>query len=221
LHLSRQHCKNLTVDSVGFTHGGLDVKSSNVLPSLLEEGNQEVDTHVDVLSELFITEVDGTNGGSEAENLLKLESDSGSKFLDLFSDVFGFSQRDWEFIDLIENVSGELRDLFHEGFRSKELVVWLGPLLDELLVLVEFLKTIDIDERNASLLSLVAVSSSTNKSNLSLRVRLSRESDGSGESFISVGIVVSKTNLELNSFVELSLLLFSKHLLNGSLELFT
>lgn len=42
-----------TKDSVGLRHGGLNVDSLEVLPALLQEGDQEVEGHVNVLSNLF------------------------------------------------------------------------------------------------------------------------------------------------------------------------
>ena len=40
-------------DLVASAHGGLKMEGSNVLPALLHEGNQEVNGHSDVLSEVF------------------------------------------------------------------------------------------------------------------------------------------------------------------------
>ena len=48
-------------DVVGFAHGGLEVEGSNVLPSFLHEGDQEVDCHGDVLSDLFLRLLNGGN----------------------------------------------------------------------------------------------------------------------------------------------------------------
>ena len=45
-----------------FTHGGLDVNGLEVVPSLLEHGDQEVEGHHDVLLEFFIIEFGIENG---------------------------------------------------------------------------------------------------------------------------------------------------------------
>ena len=142
------------------------MESSDVLPSLLEEGYQEVDTHVNVLSELFDIHISGADRGSEAEYLLQLESDGGSQFLDLLFNVLRLTDGDRELVDLVEHITTELWDLLHQRLGGDKLLIWLGPLLDELLILVELLETIDINARKADLLSLIAVSSSTDKSNL-------------------------------------------------------
>ena len=67
---------NLRINFEWFALGGFDVESSHVLPALLQEGDQEVDTHVNVLSELLFSEGEGSDGSTHAKNLLKLESDS-------------------------------------------------------------------------------------------------------------------------------------------------
>ena len=55
-----------TEDLGGFTHGGFYVEGSDVLPSFLGQGNQEVDPHCDVLSEFFFGLVDVSDGGTKA-----------------------------------------------------------------------------------------------------------------------------------------------------------
>mmetsp|Transcript_74119 Transcript_74119/g.103035 ORF Transcript_74119/g.103035 Transcript_74119/m.103035 type:complete len:236 (+) Transcript_74119:341-1048(+) len=195
------------VDSDGFTHRGLDVEGSNILPSLLQEGNQEVDRHVDVLSELLLRKSESSDGGTHAKDLLQLELDGGLQFLNLLSGGFVLSQSSGEFTDLRQSVTEQLGDLLHEGFGSNKHVIRLGPLLDELLVLVELLQTINIDAADLALLGLLAMGSGTDQTNSSVGGGDIGESDGAVESLILFGIVVSNTDLELNSLGEFSLLL--------------
>ena len=82
------------------------------------------------MSELLFSESKSSDRGTHAEDFLQLESDSGFQFLDLFSNVFRFTDRDWELVDLVEYVTGKLWDLLDNRLRSDELVVWLGPLFD-------------------------------------------------------------------------------------------
>ena len=139
----------------------------NILPAFLQQGDQEVDGHVDVLSEFFFSHGSNTDGGTHTEDLLQLESDGGLDFLELFFNLFVFTDGDGEFADLVEGVTHQLGDLLHQGFGSEEDIEGLGPLLDELLVLVEFLGTFDIDATNIDLLGLVTVDGSTDKTDLS------------------------------------------------------
>ena len=67
---------NLWINFEWLALSRFDVESSDILPSFLEQRDQEVDTHVNVLSELFFGEGEGSNSCSHAKNLLKLESDS-------------------------------------------------------------------------------------------------------------------------------------------------
>jgi hypothetical protein len=196
------------------------VEGLDVLPSLLQQGDQEVDRHVDVLSEFFFVHSGNTDGGTHTEDLLQLESNGGLDFLNLIFDLFVFTDGNGEFADLVKGVTHKLGDLLHQGFRSKKDIERLSPLLDELLVLVEFLGTFDIDATNIDLLGLVTMDGSSDKANLSVGGRNVGESDGTVETLILFGIVISQTDLKFNSFSELSCLSASKHIGNSLLELF-
>ena len=113
-----------------FALRGFDVKSPDILPSLFQERDQEIDAHVNVLSELFFSKGESSNGSTHAKDLLQLESDGGFQFFNLLSNVFRFSDRDWELVDLVEDVTSELWDLLDDRLRSDELVIWLSPLFD-------------------------------------------------------------------------------------------
>ena len=54
------------VDSLALSHGCLDVQSLDILPALLQQRNQEVDTHVDILSDLFRRVFNSGDGSSHA-----------------------------------------------------------------------------------------------------------------------------------------------------------
>ena len=57
---SRKECS--PEELVGLAHGCLDVDALEVLPALLEEGGEEVDTHEDVLSNLVLAHLLVTDG---------------------------------------------------------------------------------------------------------------------------------------------------------------
>ena len=138
----------------------------NVLPALLQQGHQEVDGHVDVLSEFFFVHGGDTDGGTHTEDLLQLESDGGLDFLNLFFDLFVFTDGDGELADLVEGVTHKLGDLLHQGFGGEEDIERLSPLLDQFLILVEFLGTFDIDAADIDLLGLVTVDGGTDEADL-------------------------------------------------------
>ena len=107
---------NLRIDFEWFALSGFNMKSPDILPSFLEKGDQEVDAHINVLSELLFSEGEGSDGSTHAEDFLQLESDGRFQFLNFISNVFGFGDRDWELVDLVEDVTSELWDLLDNRF---------------------------------------------------------------------------------------------------------
>jgi hypothetical protein len=67
---------------------------------LLEQRDQEVDGQHDVLDNLVLLHVDVSDGDTETKNLLKLELDGGSDFVDLSGKVLGVGDRGREFTGL-------------------------------------------------------------------------------------------------------------------------
>lgn len=67
----------------------------------------------------------------------------GSDFSDLVSEILLVRDGSRELSSLGETGTEETRDLLDENFGSKESVVLLGELLDELLVLVELLQILN------------------------------------------------------------------------------
>lgn len=64
------------VQSVRLSHGALDVKAPNILPVLLEEGDQEVDSHLHIDEKLLLAEGHIADGNAQAQHLLQLEFDA-------------------------------------------------------------------------------------------------------------------------------------------------
>lgn len=71
------------VEALGGRHGSLDDKATNVLPALLEEGDEVVDGEHQVGDELLLGHANVANGNTKAENLLQLELDGGLDIGDL------------------------------------------------------------------------------------------------------------------------------------------
>lgn len=72
---------------MGLAHGGLQVKRLDVLPLLLEQRDQEVDSQHGVGNNLVLVHVDVTNGTSETKDLLQLELDGGPDLNELPGEV--------------------------------------------------------------------------------------------------------------------------------------
>lgn len=198
-----------SVDLVGLSHGCLDVNALEVVPSLLEEGSQEVNTHEDVLSELFLSHLLVTNGNGHAGNLLKLELDGSTGIIDLSSEVLVVSDDLGEHLNLVEDGSKDDWDLLDEGITGKKESVLLSPLLDQLLVLVEGLETIEVHNVDLDALSLsdIDVLGITDEADLEALSWNVGKADGSSETLVLLGIVVLEADLEFDCLSELSFLL--------------
>lgn len=194
---------------VGLAHGGLDVDRLKIVPSLLKEGSEEVHTHEDVLSEFVLRHLLVTDGNGHAGDLLELELDGGTGIIDLGSEVFVVGDDLGEHTDSVEDGSEDGGDLLDEGVTGEEEGVFLGPLLNELLVLVEGLETVEIHGVNLDVLSLnnIEVLGISDEADLEAGSGDMGETDGSSETLVLLGVVVLETDLEFNSLGELSGLL--------------
>lgn len=75
------------VDALGGRHGSLDGQASNVLPALLEQGDEVVDGQHDVTDELVLGHLNVANSDTHTQNLLQLELDGGLDLGDLVGEV--------------------------------------------------------------------------------------------------------------------------------------
>lgn len=195
------------VEADGLVHGGLDEQGLDVLPVLLEKGDQEVDGHHDVGEELILGHLDVADSDTQAEDLLELELDGGTDLVGLLADVVGVGDGGGELTGLVETRSQKTGNLLDQGLGSEESIVLLGELLDLLLVLVELLEVINGLELHADLLGLVAVKGITENADGHLGAGDVGEADGARETLVTLGIVVLQSNLEFDSLDEVTLLL--------------
>lgn len=144
-------------DADGLAHGGLDEEGLDVLPVLLEEGDEEVDAQHGVGSQLVLVHLGVADGGGEAQHLLELELDGALDLGDLLGEVLRVRHRRGELAGLVEPGAEQTGDLLDQGVRRQEDVVLLGQLLDQLLVLVQLLQVVSRAEVEAEGLGLVAV----------------------------------------------------------------
>lgn len=198
-----------TEELVGLAHGGLHMDSPEVVPALLEEGGEEVDAHEDVLSELLLSHVLVADGDGHAGDLLQLELDAGAGIVDLGLEVLVVSDDLGEHTNTVEDGSEDGGDLLDERVGGEEEGVLLGPLLDELLVLVEGLEEVEVDGVDVDLLVLndVEMLRVTDQADLEAWSGDVGQADGAGETLVLLGVVVLQTDLELDRLGELPLLL--------------
>lgn len=62
------------VQTLGWAHGALDVQRANILPVLLEQRHQKVDSQVNVLNQLILIHLDMADGNAQAQDLKREES---------------------------------------------------------------------------------------------------------------------------------------------------
>lgn len=107
------------------------------MPLLLEEGSKEIEGHCDVLSQLFISHLFITGGDVKLGDFLQLPLDGSSNVINLFGEWFVVGYWLWESSDSVKDWPKNLWDFLNENISGEEKGEFLGPLLDEFLVLVE------------------------------------------------------------------------------------
>ena len=145
-----------------------------------------------------------------------MELDSVSDFVDLREDLFALSQSDGELAQLDQDVSEELGDLLGNGVGGQKDIVLLAPFFNFSLVLVEGLKSINVNEGNIVGSAFLDVDGVGHDTDSDFVIGDMGKSDGSVESF--VWIVVSHTDLEFDCFEELSLLFLGQKVVDGLLQ---
>jgi len=192
------------VQALGLAHGGLDVERTDVLPVLLQQGDEEVDGKHNVAEQFFVFHVDVADGHTEAEHLLQLELDGGADFVDLGNQVVGVGDWSRELASLVETWTQQTWNLLDKSFGSNESIVLLGQLLNKLLVLVELLQVLSGHVRKVELQGFIAMMSITQHAHAHVWTRNRWQLDGTAETLVTLWIVVLETNLEFNGLSELA-----------------
>jgi hypothetical protein len=194
------------VETLGRAHGGLDGQGAHVLPSLLKQRDEVVDGQHDVANKLVLGHADVANSDTHAQNLLQLELDGGLDVVHLLGKVLVVGNGGRELSGLGETGSEETRNLLDESVGGHESIVLLGELLDELLVLVELLQVISAHGIDTMVLGTVNVVLVTENANAHARTGKGGELDGSGETLVTLGVVVLEADLEFDGLEEVPLL---------------
>jgi hypothetical protein len=206
------------VEALRLAHSGLDVSGFEVLPVLLEEGDEVVDGKSGVLTDGFVLHVDVTDAATKAKNLLELELDGGADFLNLVDEVVTEGDGGGEFVDTIHVGADNTGNGLDDGFGGEEGIIASAHLLDELLVLVELLEIFHGHGFDTSLLGLVLMLEVADDGDLVVGAADVGEAESAGEALITGGIVVLEVDLEVNGLEELALLALGQDFLDGVLE---
>ena len=84
------------------SHGGLDVETLDILPVLLQQGDQEVHGQVNVLDQFLLGHANITNGNTQTQHLLHLELDGGLEVQSLLLQVVTVGDQGRELASLVE-----------------------------------------------------------------------------------------------------------------------
>ena len=90
------------VQSLDRSHGGLDVETLDILPVLLQQGDQEVHGQVNVLDQLLLGHANIANGNAQTQHLLHLELDGGLEVQSLLLQVVTVGDQGGELASLVQ-----------------------------------------------------------------------------------------------------------------------
>merc|ERR1711930_14138 len=196
MFLEIQKVLNKLVKSDCWSHGGFDVEGPDVLPLFLQQGNQEIDGHVDVLDQLIVVHVDITDGDGQAQNFFHL--------FDFGNHIVSLGQNGWKLTGLVQTWSQQSRNLSDQSIGSQESVVFFGELFNQFFVLVEFFQVIDGHVWDVEFGGFINMGLVTEDANGEFWSGGVWELDGTGESLVLLWIVVFEHDLKLNGFGEFS-----------------
>ena len=152
-----------------------------------------------------------SHSSAHTQHLLQLEPNSALHFIHLVHHLLIISDLHRELAHLDQHVAQQSRNHLHQLITGHKSVKRLGPLLDQLPVLVELLESININAGNAGFFGLVAVDGITNDTHIHSRLRDVGQLDGTLESLIFFRVVVFQPDLEFYSLYEFPLFLGGQH----------
>jgi hypothetical protein len=206
------------VNLEGRAHGTLDVNHLDVLPSLLKKRDQEVHRKLDIKDNFVVSHTDVGDGKGQASHLLHLELDGSLDGINLVLKNVVLIKGGGELTSLVEARTKDTRDLLDQGGGGQEVIIFLGELLNKLLVLVELLQVLNGHLVNSHLVGLLAMLGISKDTHGGVRLGDGRKLESTGETLVSLGIVVLKGHLKLHGLGEVSLLALEGLLAGGLLS---
>lgn len=219
------------IQPLGRAHAGLDGQAADVLPTLLQQRHEVVDGQHDVGDQLILGHADVSNSDTHAQNLLQLELDGGLDFGDFAGEIFVVRDGGGEFASLGETGAQETGNLLDQRVRGDKGIVLAGEFLDQLLVLVQLLQVVGRHGVNTVMLgsvNVVLVTENTVGSCQSTgryksggvgqggvpdchaRSGNGWQLDGSGETLVTLRVIVLEADLQFDRLEEVSLLLIER-----------
>ena len=206
------HQLRLEVDLSRRTHGGLDVKNLDVLPSFFQQWDKEVHSKLNVQDHLLLSHLHVTDGDVQAHYLFELELDGGFNLVHFVLDILLRRHTRRELTRSVKTGSEQTGNELDNCVRSQEGIVLGSKLLHQLLVLVESLQVllyenacewrslewvfslektyINRHERNVELFTLIDVDLIGKNADLHVRFRCDRKLVSTGETLEFLDVVV-------------------------------
>jgi len=176
------------------------------LPSLLQERNKVVDSQHDVRDQLVLSHANVSDSDTHTQDLLQLELDGRLDFVDLAAQILVVGDWGGEFTSLGKTGTQETGDLLDKSVGSDESIVLACELLDQLLVLVELLEIVRRHGIDTTVFGTINIMLVTENADAHSRAGNDWETNGSGETLVTLGIIVLEADLEFDGFEEVSLL---------------
>jgi len=177
-------------------HGRLNMQTPNILPLLLQQTNQEINAHINILDQLIVVHINVANGNRQTKHFLHLELDGGFHLFDLTNHIVSLRQNTWKLTGFVQTWSQQPRDLSDQSVGGQESVVLFGELFDELLVLVELFQVVDGHVGDVVLGGFVDVRLVSEDAHGEFRSSGVWQLDGTGESLVFLRVVVFKHDLD-------------------------
>ncbi|GIX61797.1 dynein light chain [Babesia caballi] len=149
-----------------------------------------VDGEHNVRPELVGGHLDVSDGDTHAKHLLELELHAGADFPDLVLHVVTVSELGGELAGLVQAGAEEPGNLRQQRLRGEECAVLVGQLLDERLVPVELLETLEVDVVDAQTLGLVTVNLVSEDADTEALARHVLQHDGTVETLVPLSVVI-------------------------------
>jgi hypothetical protein len=84
------------VQAPWWRHRRLDSQAPHVLPALLQQRDEVIDSKHNVANQFILSHVNVSDRDTHAKNLLQLELDCGLDFVDLVAEVVSVGDGGWE-----------------------------------------------------------------------------------------------------------------------------
>ena len=191
-------------------HGSLDSQTTHILPALLQQRHEIVDSQHDITDQLILRHAHIANRHTQTQYLLQLELDRALDLRRLRPKILSMRYWRWEFTRLRQTRSKKTRNLLDEGIRRDESIVLARKLLDQFLVLVEFLQVISGHGINTEVFRAIEIVLVAEDAEGHIGSGNGGEFDGAAETLVTLGIVVLEADLEFDGLEEVALLLFER-----------